>query len=176
MDRRCSTPRRRIGVAAIVGLTAFAASDAPAPAQQQGAPQAQVRTLSVNGSARVKPTPRDRKSNDSIRRAVKVARNEATPKALDDGRARAAALASQAGLPLGALISIAETTASPFGYFGPFGDDGTFGPGRYCGTVRRSVFRTDAQGRRKRVGSRSSRSCRIPPFVGASLTLVFAVG
>ena len=77
-------------------------------------------------------------------------------------------------MALGSLLAVAEASASPYGPFlGPFGP-GAFGPGKYCGTVRRAVFRTTKAGRRKRVGTRTSRVCRVPPEVAASLTMTFS--
>lgn len=174
MHRRSTRSVSGMSIAVLGGSAALAVCSGPAAAQQPTVQTPAPNTVSAIGTARVKPEPNDRKSNDSIKRAVKVARQQAIPKALADGRERAANLAALAGLPLGALISVGETAPSPFGYFGPYGDDGTFGPGRYCGTIRTSVFRTDAQGRRQRVGSRARRTCRIPPYVTASLTVVYA--
>jgi hypothetical protein len=165
--------RSRLALAgALAGCTAFALSAAAAPAQQPAA----TPTISVVGKAQVKPTPVNRTSNASIRKAVADARAAATPRAIADGRRRAAALAGASGLPLGALISIAEAPPSPFGFPGQFGEDGTFGPGRYCGLVRSVTFRTDAQGRRRPVRGRRHRVCRVPSSVAANLTLVFASG
>jgi len=172
-----SNSRARIAAAATLAIASLAASATQALGQQPTVQSSPTHTVSVIGSAQVKPTPRDRTKNASIRKAVGDARATATPKALADGQRRAASLSTLAGLNLGALIAIAETPPSPFGGFpGPFGEDGTFGPGRYCGIVRRSIFRTDDQGRRRRVGSRQSRSCRVPPFVTVTLTMVFATG
>jgi uncharacterized protein YggE len=173
MDRYRPIPRSRIALAgALAGATAFAVSTAPAPAQQPAA----VQTISVIGKAEVKPTPVDRKSNASISKAVADARAAATPRAIAAGRRRAAALAAATGLPLGALISIAEAPPSPFGFPGPYGEDGTFGPGKYCGLVRSVTVRRDAQGRRRPVRSKRHRICRVPSEVAANLTMVFASG
>ncbi|MEJ7798582.1 MAG: hypothetical protein WKF42_08790 [Solirubrobacteraceae bacterium] len=172
MDRSC----RCIAVAATAALITLAVSAAPAAAQQPAAPQPSADTISVIGTAQAKPTPRYRKSNVSIRKAVRDARQTVIPLALADGRRRAANLSALSGLPLGALISIAEAGGSPFGFYGPFGETGTFGPDRYCGITRQSVFRRNAQGGRVRVGSRQRRTCRVPQFVAANLTMVFKTG
>jgi uncharacterized protein YggE len=173
MDRYRPIPRSRIALAgALAGAAAFAMSTAPAPAQQPAA----VQTISVIGRAEVKPTPLDRKSNASISKAVADARAAATPKAIAAGRRRAAALAAATGLPLGALISIAEAPPSPFGFPGTYGEDGTFGPGKYCGLVRAFTVRRDAQGRRRPVRGKRHRICRVPSEVAANLTMVFASG
>jgi uncharacterized protein YggE len=149
---------------------------APAGAQVPVAPAPPPNTITVNGIAQVEPKPKDKKSNDSIKKAVADARAKAVPRAIADGRGRAANLSTLAGIPLGALISIAESPASPYFFPGPFGEDGSFGPGEYCGTVRRAVTRRDANGRRRVVGTRTSRVCRIPRYVSSSLTMVFSTG
>lgn len=172
MDTCRQFSRTRMTMAATAGVTAVAVFAGPAAAQQPAA----VHSISVVGSARVKPTPVDRTSNASIRKAVADARAAATPRALADGRGRAANLARISGLPLGPLISIAETPPSPFGFPGQFGEDGTFGPGRYCGLVRTFKVKVDAQGRRRRVAGPRHRTCRVPSDVAASLTMVFASG
>ncbi len=175
MDRLRSITRTRTRIAVTLAITTLGASATQAPAQQPAAPSPPAQTITVIGKAQVKPTPRDSKSDGSIRKAVEDARRTATPRALADGQRRAASLSTLAGLRLGALVAIAETPSSPFGGFaGPFGEDGTFGPGRYCGITRQPVFRTDSQGRRRRVGSRQRRLCRVPPFVAVNLTMVFA--
>jgi len=153
------------GLATTAGA-ATATAQSPAPEQ---------RTLTVVGTGEAKPTPRNRNSNASIAKAVRDAERAAIPRALGNGRGRAARLAQQSGLRLLELHSVAETTPSPFGYYGPYGAQGTFGPGRYCGTTRRSIVRRGADGQRRRVGSRSVRSCRVPRSINASLTMTFTV-
>jgi len=84
---------------------------------------------------------------------------------------RAAELSSR---PLGALIAISSgSNSGPFYPRPYFGEDGTFGPGKHCGTVRRPITRRDGAGRRKVVGTRTSRQCRVPQYVVASVTLVY---
>ena len=90
-----------------------------------------------------------------------------------DGAEHNAELARLAGLTLGAIVSISDAPASP--YFGPYGFYGTFGPDRFCGTVRSPVFRRGADGKRRRVGTRTRRVCRVPPIVTSSVTVTFAV-
>jgi uncharacterized protein YggE len=157
--------------AAAVLALAFAA---PAGAQQ---PAVSPGTLTVVGTGEVTPTPRDRNSSASIAAAVEQARNAALPRAIGNGRGRAAALASATGLTLGPLLAVAETASLSsvvFPYPTPYGENGTFGPGRYCGTIRRATFTRDAAGNRKRTGLRSVRSCRVPREVTRSITMTFA--
>lgn len=144
-----------------------------ATAQDPAADMTSEPTVTVIGTGQSKPKPRDRKSNASITKAVHDAERAAIPKALGNGKGRAARLAKLSGLRLVALHSVSETSPSPFGFYGSYGAQGTFGPGRYCGTVRTSVYRTGSDGKRHRTGTRSRRSCRVPDSVTASLTMTF---
>ncbi len=158
-----------------VGLAAVAASavlGVPA-AGAQAPPAKSVTTIGV-GSASV--TPKDRKSNASIKEAVEAADASARPKAITAARERATELAQAAGLTLGGITSVSE--ASNFPYYGPFGVpyalQGSFGPGKYCGTVRSAHLKRDSNGRLHRVLGKRHRICRIPPTVSVSLTVTFA--
>jgi hypothetical protein len=157
----------------ILALAAVLAALAAVPAGAQA--PAPGPTITAIGIAQVKVEPSDRNSNDSIAKAVKAAADKATPKAIADGRERGAELAAAAGLTLGRLVSVADTASPPFGpFYGPYGPQGTFGPGRFCGNVPRYKIKRDAQGRvisRKRVGTR--RTCRVPASVSASVTMTF---
>jgi uncharacterized protein YggE len=165
-------PRTRAALAITATVLTCAA---PAAAQTATQPSLAPDTLTVTGTAAVKPTPVNRNSNASIIAAIEKAEDAVTPRALADGRDRAAKLAGLSGMTLGALLAVAETSPSPYGpFFGPFSQSGSFGPGDYCGTVRRPVYRRTKQGTRKRVGWRSRRVCRIPAQVSTSLTMTFA--
>jgi uncharacterized protein YggE len=158
---------RAAGAAVLLSL----ACAAPAAAQSPAPPN----TITVTGTGVVKPAPQDRKSNASIAKAVRDAEAAATPLAIADGRARAANLAGLAGMTLGQLIAITEGATSPFGFYGPvYGQQGTFGPGKFCGTVRVPIFRRTANGGRKLVRTRTRHTCRIPPQVTATLGMTFA--
>jgi hypothetical protein len=75
------------------------------------------------------------------------------------------------GLALGDVISVSETPPSPFG--GPFSEtEGTFGSGRFCGRIRRSVVRR-INGERRRV-IRSRRVCSFPSRISSSVTVTYA--
>lgn len=140
----------------------------PGAAQAQEAAQPTVQAV---GTGSVKPTPENRKSQDSIAAAVAVAREKAMPKALADARVRAQQLASAAGLTLGALVTVSDEPGTwPFT---PWGQDGTFGPGKYCGTVRSVKYRT-VNGKRRRIGWRTRRACRVPNQVTRAVRLTFA--
>jgi len=65
-----------------------------------------------------------------------------------------------------AEVGVTDAQVSPYG---PFGFYGTFGPDRFCGTVRTAVIRTDkTTGKRKRVGFRTHHTCRVPSTVTSS--------
>ena len=168
---RFERSRRAAGIAALgCAATALAATPAAAQAPAPPAPH----TITVTGTAQVKPKPLNARNNESIKGAVAKARRAAIPLAIGNGKERAAELSELSGLPLGALIAISSgSNSGPF-YPGPyFGEDGTFGPGKYCGTVRRPITRRDGAGRRKVVGTRTSRQCRVPQYVVASVALVY---
>jgi hypothetical protein len=104
------------------------------------------RALVASGTGTAPVAPRDRRSSASIRRALLAARIAAAPAALHEARGDARAIAVAAGLPLGSVFSIAEPRR-------PYEDPGigSFGPGRFCGTIHRSIHRRDpATGRHVR--------------------------
>jgi hypothetical protein len=135
---------------------------------------ASVAAAAAMGTGEVRPEPRDRNSDASIRSAVDRARDAAVPLAVADARRRAVAFGFAAGLRVGGVISITEPQPNPFS--GPFGQDrGTFGPGRFCGEVPRYRTERDASGRivrRVRIGTR--RTCRVPARVTLSLMVTYA--
>ena len=158
---------RAAGAAVLATLVCAAPAAAQAPAPPN--------TITVTGSGSVKPSPQDRKSNASIATPGEDAGAAATPLAIADGRARAERLAGLAGLTLGPLIAISVGAPSPFGFYGPvYGQQGTFGPGKFCGTVRVPIFRRTPNGARKLVRTRTRHTCRIPPQVTESLGMTFA--
>lgn len=164
--------RTRAGIAAVV---ASLACTVPATAQAQVPAPAPPTTVSVTGTGTVKPTPLNRRSSASIAKAVRDAKAAATPLALADGRARATNLAAQAGLVLGSLLGITEGSASPFPFFGPsYGQEGTFGPGRFCGTLRVPIYRRTANGGRRLLRFRSRHACRVPSQVVTTLGMAFS--
>jgi uncharacterized protein YggE len=160
--------RWQIGLATVVAAAMLVpAADAQAP------PAKSVTTVGI-GTASVKP--KDRKSNASIKEAVEAADGAARPKAITAARERATELAQAAGLTLGGITSVSEASNIPYyGPFGlPYGLQGTFGPGKYCGTIRSSHIRRDSNGHVHRVLGKRHRVCRIPPNVTVSLTVTFA--
>jgi hypothetical protein len=149
--------------------SSVAAMLSPASAlAQQPAPD---RTVGATGVASVKvKAPSDRTHEAPIRAAVEAAEKKALPRAVAEARSKAVDLARLSGLTLGAVISVSDTSSS---VYGPF-FYGTFGPGRFCGTIRTSVFRRGEDGKRHRVGTRTRHTCRVPPTVTSTVTVTFA--
>lgn len=161
-----SKARPTIALALLMPTLAVSSAAAQAPASPPA-----VGTITAIGNASVKPVPTDRNDNASIAAAVRRARHEAIIKAVGDARARAALLAGAGGLTLGALIGIADSSQFPY-YYGPYGQDGTFGPGKYCGLV--SHYRNTRKNgvfRRKLISR--TRACRVPRLVSAAEAVTF---
>lgn len=165
-----SSLRNLIVVAAVALAAGVFAGAATAQAPATPAPG----TITAIGTATVKPAPDDANSNDSIAAAVRQAKRTAIPRAVADARNRAVLLAAAADFKLGALLGIADVTSAPF--FGGFGEDGTFGPGRFCGIVNRYRIIRSKSGpvRRKLVGR--TRRCRVPNRIIATEAVTFATG
>ena len=124
--------------------------------------------------------PRDVAQNSrAIRDAVDAARDRAVRLAIANARDEAGRIAAASGLTVGALVSVAEPPPSPF-FGGPaggsYGADGTFGPGKFCGTIRTPIRRRTASGTLRPSGRfRSHFGCRIPPEVSQLVIATFAV-
>ena len=143
-------------------LPASAGAQQPAPG----------RTVEASGVASVKvQAPRDRTHEAPIRAAVEAAEDKALPRAMADARSKAADLAKLSGLTLGAIVSVSDVGTSPYG---PFGYYGTFGPDRFCGTIRTAVFKRGKDGKRHRVGTRTRHTCRVPSTVTSTLSVTFS--
>jgi uncharacterized protein DUF541 len=161
-----SRSRRRCLIASLA-VSVLCASTAQA---QSPAPD---RTVAAQGAASVTVIkPKDRTHEGPIHAAVEAAEAKALPRAIADARSKAAELARLSGLTLGPIVAISDGPTSPYGpYIGFFS---RFGPDRFCGTVRTTVFKTDkATGKRKRVGTRSH-TCQIPPTVVSTVTVTFS--
>ncbi|MEZ5078689.1 MAG: hypothetical protein R2725_14755 [Solirubrobacterales bacterium] len=134
--------------------------------------------VSAHGVASLAVKPSDPKRSRPIRRAVLAARRTATPKAALMARREAGTAARSAGLTLGSVVSVSES--EPAFYFGPSFYDaalGSFGPGRFCGFVRRPVFKRDPQTGARRVVRRVRRwSCRVPRTYIVSLEIAYEAG
>jgi uncharacterized protein YggE len=139
-ERYCFPPRRGAPAGCTAPRLAVAAVSVTfATAQTTGAVLT-GRALVVPGIAAAPVLPEDRRSSPSIGRALLAAQDAATPAALAAGRRAARAIAFAAGMRAGALVAIAEVRR-PFEDF----SQGSFGPGRFCGMVRR--YRGRGRGR-----------------------------
>jgi hypothetical protein len=131
------------------------------------------RALVAAGTGQAPVAPRNRRSSASILRATLAARLAALPAALEEARRDVRTIAVAAGLPLGGVFSVAEIRQ-------PYEDPaiGAFGPGRFCGTIRRPVFRRDpVTGQRGRVVRRiTQRRCFFSTTVTAALRVTYVPG
>jgi hypothetical protein len=165
-ERYCSRgrrPRCRVPLFSAATVTVTFATAETSAATPAG------RALVANGDAAAPVRPRDRRSSASIRRAMDATRLAAAPVALTEARADADRLAHGTGIPLGSLFSIAEVRR-------PYEDPaaGPFGPGRFCGTIRRAIFRRDpATGRRRVVRRVSERRCYFSSTLSVGLRVTF---
>ena len=127
--------------------------------------------ITAIGSVAVR-VPRDtRRSQIAISRAVAAANERAVPRAIKAATQRARSMAAASGLRLGAIYGVAPETSGNYAWSA---EPGTFGPGHYCGRVRRFAgFRMLSTGRRAR-RYRWVRGCRAPGEVIVSLTVTFA--
>jgi hypothetical protein len=142
-------------------LPASAAAQQPAPG----------RTVEATGVASVKvKAPSDRTHEAPIRAAVEAAEAKALPRAMADARSKAGELARLSGLTLGPIVSISDTPASPYGPF----FYGSFGPDRFCGTIRTAIVKRGKDGKRHRVGTRTRHICRVPSTVTSTVTVTFS--
>jgi Protein of unknown function (DUF541) len=129
------------------------------------------RTIEATGVASVKvKAPSDRTHEAPIRAAVEAAEEKALPRAVAEARSKATDLAKLSGMTLGAIVSISDSGASAYGPF----FYGTFGPDRFCGTIRTPIFKRGKDGKRHRVGTRTRHTCRVPPTVTSTVTVTFA--
>jgi hypothetical protein len=136
---------------------------------------AEAQSVTATGSAEVKVKPADRHSSASIAAAVVAAEKQAVPKALIAAHAQALLYAQDTGLTLGSLLSVSDAQSGQFFGGGPGveGNIGPFGPGNYCGTVRRPIVRK-VNGKRKVIGTKKVHMCFVPGFAGSTLTVTYA--
>ncbi|HYG95823.1 MAG TPA: SIMPL domain-containing protein [Solirubrobacterales bacterium] len=149
---RCRLPDLE-AAAATVTFAIFGGSDGAAS----------ERRVVVPGAASAAVRPASPLRNQPIKRALLAARRTATPAAAAVTRRNARIAARSAGLRLGPIVSIAE--APPLYYGSVFYDAalGSFGPGRFCGFVRRPIVRRDPETGVPRVVRRvRQRRCVIP--------------
>jgi hypothetical protein len=128
-----------------------------------------ARELTASGLASA-PVENQRQTSPSIRRALSVARLAATLRAAAAARKNVELAASYSGLTIGPLFSIVEA-ANAYGYQPLLG---VFGPGRFCGVIRRAIVRRDPDtGVRRVVGRRRVRRCFNPGTAQVSLEATY---
>ena len=159
---------------AVVAVLAFLTGCLAALAQAQEPVPAPARTLVAAGSGQADVTPKNAKDNASIVAAIDAAQAKALPRALAEAKEEAQDLATAAGVTLGPLVTISNVGTQGV-FFGPYPFYGTFGPNRYCGTIRQPVFRTGQDGKRHRVGSRARHVCRFPRTLQRQVQLTYAL-
>ena len=150
-------------LAALVAAAPAAAADPPA------------HSVTAIASSEVQVPQNTAKNDAAIAAAVAAALDKAAPDAIARAKIEAQKLAAASGWTLGEMTNVSELPPSPFGPYGNYGQDGTFGPGKYCGTIRTPIFRKGKNGRR--IFTRKFRShygCRIPAEVTATLSATFA--
>jgi hypothetical protein len=125
-----------------------------------GGPLSDDEAHEIEGSGSASSRPEvQRQTSPAIRRAVRVTRLAVTPEAAKTARANAQGAAAPTGIQLGPLFSVVEST-SPYGYDPLLGN---FGPGQFCGFVRRGRIRVDPEtGERRFVRLRRVRRCYRP--------------
>jgi uncharacterized protein DUF541 len=136
---------------ALSAVTTFAIAGGPTSSED-------AREVKGTGStnSRIKPP---RKTSPSIRHTLRAARLAATPEAAKAARANAEAGASAGGIPLGPLFAVTEP-ANVYGYEPLLGG---FGPGQFCGFVRRGIVRRNSEtGEVHVVRTRRVRRCYRP--------------
>lgn len=157
----------------VVSAVVLAALAAAVPASAADPP---ARTVTAVASASVKVKKDVAQTDAAIGAAVEAARAKVGPAAVANATEEAQRLAAAGKLTLGPLISIAESPPFPFGPYAPYGVDGTFGPGKFCGTIRTPIFHKGKNGRRVFTHKfRSHPGCRVPPQVTATISATFGV-
>lgn len=136
-----------------------------------GGPDSTDDAREVTGiGAGVAPVDAPRKTSPSIRRSLRAARLAASPGAAEAARANAQAAATAAGMQLGPLFAVVES-ANSYGYEPLLG---AFGPGQFCGIVRRVRFRVDPEtGTRRIVRRTRSRRCFSPKTAAVRLEATY---
>ena len=145
------TTRRCAPLEAVSAVVTFAIQGGPASDED-------AREVEGTGTA-FSRTEVERKTSPAIRHAIRATRLAITPDAAEAARANAEAAAKASGIPLGPLFSVVEPSTAAFGYDPLLG---SFGPGQFCGTIRRVITRRDSDGRFRIVGRKRVRRCYKP--------------
>jgi hypothetical protein len=169
-DRRASLCRRKAAATIVTfGIRGGATGDIEA-----------MRTVTADNTASVSVEQRDRPSDKWVKRAIATAREEAMKSATAGARQNAWTAAAAADLKLGSVVSVAETAPSPsllpfldLGFRDPL--LGFFGPGTYCGIVRRATLRRDPETGKRRIVRVKRRRCVVPSTYETQMEVRYAV-
>jgi hypothetical protein len=148
---------------AVTVETTFAIAGGPASSED-----AREVTGTGVGSA---PVEAARRTSPAIRGALRAARLAATPGAAEAARANARSAAAATGVTLGPLFSVVEP-ANVYGYEPLLG---AFGPGQFCGIVRRTIVEGGSGGERT-VRRVSRRRCFSPKTTAVRLEATYLGG
>jgi len=157
MQRRSALAGAVIAALAITG-----------PAVAQSAPSQSAQTITATGTGQTRVLPKNRHSNASIAAAVDAARKASISGALSEAHEYALDYAKALGMTLGSVLSV---TDAQNGFYGPGQLIGPFGPGQYCGTVRRPVGRP-VKG--KKPTFKTVHRCFVPRFAFITLSVTYA--
>jgi uncharacterized protein YggE len=152
----------------VLGAVVIALLLGTTPAIAQPATSSTAQTITATGTAQKRVEPKNRKSNASIAAAVEKAHRASIAGALKEAHEYAELYAKAVGMTLGSVISVSDAQNGFF--YGP-GTIGPFGPGQFCGTVRRLVGKP-VKGQKPKL--KTVHRCFVPPFASASLTVTYA--
>ncbi|HET6867775.1 MAG TPA: hypothetical protein VFH80_17795 [Solirubrobacteraceae bacterium] len=152
----------------VLGAVVLALLLGTAPAIAQPATSSTTQTITATGTAQKRVVPKDRTSNASIAAAVEKAHKASIAGALKQAHEYAVLYAKAVGMTLGNVISVSDAQNGFF--YGP-GTIGPFGPGQFCGTVRRPVGKP-VKGQKPKL--KKVHRCFVPAFASASLTVTYA--
>jgi hypothetical protein len=115
----------------------------------------------------------ERQTSPAIRHAVRATRLAVTPDAAEAARRNAESASRAAGIPLGKLFSVVEPSSAGYGYDPLLG---SFGPGQFCGTIRRVIGRRDPETGRFRIVSRKRVRRCFKPAAAVRLDVTYLGG
>jgi uncharacterized protein YggE len=130
-----------------------------------------AKTVTATGTGQTRVHPTNRNSNASIAAAVEAAKKASIQGAIKQAHEYATMYAKQAGLTLGAVITVSDVQSNNF--YGPGEFFGPFGPNQFCGTVRQPIFKK-VKGKRRVVGTRKVHRCFVPQFAFTSVSVTYA--
>jgi hypothetical protein len=131
-----------------------------------------ARTVEGTGSANDRMEVQ-RQTSPAIRRAYRATRLAMTPLAARAAHDNAEAASRGSGIPLGQLFSVVEPSAAVYGYDPTLGN---FGPGQFCGMVRRVTGHRDPDtGEFRIIRHKPVRRC-YKPRVNVQLELTYLAG